>query len=75
MPPIVQYHVPEVEEQQVCHSLDSIPGLVECNHFVVTCPQIVETGQLVQEESADNPGSKVILEKVAVLEGLDANAV
>ena len=41
----------------------------------MTHSQIVGTGQLVQEGFAENPGSKVILEKVVVLEDLDANAV
>ena len=71
----VQYHVLEVEEQQGIHILGPIPGLVVYGHIVVTGPQTVGTGQLVLEESAENPESEVILGKVEVHEYLDSTDV
>ena len=53
----VQYHVLEVEEQQGIHILGPILGLEECDNSAVIGPEIVGTGQLVLEESAENPGS------------------
>ncbi len=71
----IQYRVLEVEEQQGIHNLVPIPELVECDHFVVINPQMVETGQLVQEESVENPGSKVVLGNVEIHEDPDATVV
>ena len=71
----VQCDVHEVEGQQESHSLDYILDCVEESHYVVTDPQSVEIDQLVQEEFAENPVSKVVPGKVVGHEDLDATVV
>ena len=73
--PQVQYHVHEVEEQQVFHSLGGILGFVGESHFVEIGPHNVEKGQFVLEESVESPVSKLVPEKVVGHKGLGANFV